>query len=83
MLEKKLQTAFSPGLNDNIMDIGTMSRTSTFNAMEIVSKNKRSKRSHAWQTYSLKQASTSSQYSLISNLISIYGNNETHHLCKL
>ena len=42
----KLQTANLLGLNDSIMGIGTLSRTSIVNAMKIISRNNRRKRSH-------------------------------------
>ena len=80
---KKLQTAYPLGLNDNIMGIGNVSRTSTVNAMDIVSKNKRGKRSHGKRINRNKRKHHRNTVSF-KDLVSIFKNNGRHNLlCKL
>jgi len=80
---QNLQTAYPLGLNDNIMGKGNISRTSTVNAFDIVSKNNRSKRSHGRRVNRNKRKHHRNAVSF-KDLVSIFKNNGRHHLlCKL
>ena len=76
---KKLQTVYPLGLNDNIMGIGNVSRTDNINILDIVSKNKRSKRSHGRRVNRNKKKSKSHNIN-VSDLLKISKNNGTHQL---
>ncbi len=67
------------GLNDNIMGIGNISRTNSTNILDIVSKQKRNRRSHGRKVNGNKKKHKNINIT-VSELIKIAKNNGRHQL---
>ena len=80
---KKLQTAYPLGLNDHIMGLGNISRTTSIDVMDIVSKTTRNKRSHGKRINRNKRIHHRKNIT-ISDLLTIFKNNGRYNLlCTL